>query len=112
MINILNKKNTTLIILVICAMVFSLKTNAQQVTVINHKGTKVDVNNNNVYTATVAPVNPLENDVWFDTANNLTKIFDGTNWIPMGGVNSTFEVVGNDLQITDSNGTLSVPISS
>ncbi|SDX51666.1 hypothetical protein SAMN05444411_106120 [Lutibacter oricola] len=85
---------------------------AQKVTVINQKGTKIDVVNNTVTTSTTAPSNPNTDDIWFDTTNNLTKVFNGTGWDELGGVNTKFEVVGTNLEITDSNGTLSIPISS
>ena len=65
----------------------------------------------NVITNTTAPTTKNIGDVWFDTTTKLTKVFNGTNWIELGGTNTTFEVLGTDLQITDSKGTLSVPLS-
>ncbi len=63
---------------------FTLKINAQKVNVVDHKGTLNIVNNNNVYTSASDPNNPtliaLENDVWFDTLTNKTKIWDGLVW--------------------------------
>ena len=127
---------------------------AQEVRVIDNKGTINTIRNNQVTTATIAPTTPLEGDVWFDTSGtstiskifddvdgwiiidldnvttnatapttknigdvwfdtttNTTKIYNGTTWDELGGTNTTFAVVGNNLQITDSKGTLSVPLS-
>lgn len=53
---------------------------AQQVTVINQKGTKIDVNNNTVITAATPPVSPLIADIWFDSATNISKVYDGAVW--------------------------------
>lgn len=77
-----------------CALVFTfIKTNAQQVRVIDNKGTKQTVNNNSVTTSTTAPINPVENDIWFDNSNPtniLTKIYDAdtTTWIEVPTTNT------------------------
>lgn len=55
---------------------FSFSANAQEVRVIDNKGTIQTVNNNAVTTSTTAPTNPVENDVWFDTTNSQIKIYD------------------------------------
>ena len=83
---------------------------AQKVTVINQKGTKFDVVNNIVTTSATSPTDPQIGDVWFDTTTNLSKIHNGSNWDELGGINTNFEVVGTNLEITDSNGTLSIPL--
>jgi hypothetical protein len=44
--------------------------------VIDNKGTIVMVKNNQVTTAATAPANPLENDIWIDTASNTLKIWE------------------------------------
>jgi len=57
--------------------------NAQEVRIIDNKGSVDIVNNNNVTTGTTAPTNPVENDIWFDTSitPNEIKIWDGTTWL-------------------------------
>jgi hypothetical protein len=54
---------------------------AQEETVIDQKGTLVSVRNTVVTTAATAPSAPLQNDIWFDTTAQVTKIFDGTTWL-------------------------------
>lgn len=63
------------------ALFLQIKANAQEETVIDNKGNIILVRNNMVTTAATAPTSPLENDVWFDTTSNLTKIYDGTVWL-------------------------------
>lgn len=53
---------------------------AQQVKVIDHKGTLKNVTSNKVTTSTTAPTTPIESDIWFDTSTNGTKVWDGTSW--------------------------------
>lgn len=56
---------------------------AQKVTVINQKGTKIDVVNNKVTTLTTSPLNPQVGDIWLDNSfatNIITKVYDGTDW--------------------------------
>ncbi|MCD8453949.1 hypothetical protein LNJ08_06040 [Tenacibaculum finnmarkense genomovar ulcerans] len=67
--------NTYLSVLFFCFLFISFKTNAQEIKLVDNKGTIKTVNNNTVTTGT-APTNPLEGDVWFDTANNEIKIYD------------------------------------
>ncbi len=55
--------------------------NAQEESVINNKGTIIKVRNNVVTTAAAAPTSPLQNDVWFDTTANTTKIYNGSVWL-------------------------------
>lgn len=55
----------------------------QEVRVIDNKGTIHKIRNNQVTTSNIQPIDPLENDVWFDNTdvNNLiTKIWDGNAW--------------------------------
>ena len=51
---------------------------SQVVRVIDNKGTISEVNNNQVTTATTAPISPLENDIWIDTTSNTVKVWEGT----------------------------------
>ncbi|WP_396601209.1 hypothetical protein [Algibacter sp. R77976] len=71
------------IIILTLALIVTLAINAQEVRVIDNKGTLEIIRNNQVTTAAVAPVDPLEGDVWFDTSGttSVTKTFDGTNWV-------------------------------
>ncbi|MBL6663660.1 MAG: hypothetical protein ISP71_06090 [Flavobacteriales bacterium] len=59
---------------------FLFEINAQQVRVIDNKGTLQDVTSNVVTTSATAPTNPVEGDVWFDTTTNISKIYDGSVW--------------------------------
>ncbi|SIS71216.1 hypothetical protein SAMN05421766_103548 [Zobellia uliginosa] len=54
---------------------------AQETMAINHKGTQVSVRNTVVTTAASAPSDPLQNDIWFDTAAEVTKVYNGTIWL-------------------------------
>ena len=67
-----------------CALAFISIANAQEVRVIDNKGTIKTVNNNQVTTGITAPADPiLEGDVWFDTSATptQTKIYDGSSWV-------------------------------
>ena len=57
--------------------------NAQEVRVIDNKGTIKTVKNNKVTTSLTAPTTPLEGDVWFDTSatSAVSKIYDGATWL-------------------------------
>lgn len=54
---------------------------AQEEQVIDNKGTKIVVRNTVVTTSATAPTTPLINDVWFDTNEEVTKIYDGSTWL-------------------------------
>ncbi|RSC92752.1 hypothetical protein [Tenacibaculum singaporense] len=71
-----NIKHIKIFILTFALVLFTFSANAQEVRVIDNKGTIQTVNNNTVTTSTTAPTLPLENDVWFDTTNNQIKIYD------------------------------------
>ena len=67
-----------------CALAFISIANAQEVRVIDNKGTIKMVNNNQVTTDDAQPTDPLEGDVWVDTsaAPNIIKVWDGvSSWI-------------------------------
>jgi len=55
---------------------------AQEVSVINNKGTILNIRNNTVTTSNTSNSNPVENDIWFDTSSSPTtvKIYNGTSW--------------------------------
>lgn len=54
---------------------------AQEFRVIDNKGTIRTVTSNSVTTSATAPTSPVEGDVWFDTTTNISKIYDGSNWL-------------------------------
>ena len=54
---------------------------AQEEVVIDHKGTRVAVRNTVVTTAPTAPGAPIQNDIWFDSSEEVTKIYDGSAWL-------------------------------
>ena len=66
-----------------CALAFISIANAQEVRVIDNKGTIKIANNNQVTTDTTAPTNPLEGDIWASTnlADNNLYVWDGSSWI-------------------------------
>lgn len=73
------------------------KTHAQLINGIDKKGNIINIQNNQVITATTAPVDPLENDIWFDntdTNNVITKVYDGTTWQNIS-TGSTWNTLGN-----------------
>lgn len=69
--------------LIVLLSVACTASHAQEVRVIDNKGTLETIRNNSVTTAIVAPNNPLEGDVWFDTSGptRVTKTYDGTQWV-------------------------------
>ena len=54
---------------------------AQEIRVIDNKGTINNFRNNQLTNSVIEPANPLENDVWFNSL--ITKIWDGTAWKSM-----------------------------
>ena len=66
------------------ALLFSTTIVAQRVSNINHKGTKL-ITGNIVTESATAPVTPapIQGDLWFDTTNSATKVWDGTVWKPL-----------------------------
>lgn len=65
--------------------------NAQEVRVIDNKGTINTVRNNQVTTSNTAPLNPIENDVWFDDSivtNIIAKKWNGSAWVIVGGIST------------------------
>ena len=72
--------------LLLFALAFISIANAQEVRVIDNKGTIKIVNNNQVTTATTAPTDPLEGDIWVPTRGTPTQtkiinVWDGSSWI-------------------------------
>lgn len=104
----MTQKNKHLITLLSTSalMLYSIVINAQEVNVIDNKGTIVKVKNNSVTTNTTAPTNPapVEGDIWFDTTANSIKVYDPD--LPLG---SRWKIITSTLDsnnIYNSNGTL------
>jgi hypothetical protein len=81
MLNYFFKNSNTLFLT--CALAFISIANAQEVRVIDNKGTLKIANNNQVTTSTTAPTEPLEGDIWVNTdlADNNLYVWDGSSWI-------------------------------
>jgi hypothetical protein len=88
--------------------------NAQEVRVIDNKGTIKTIRNNNVYTSATNPNTAstiaLENDLWIDTSTTPStfKVWNNSNqWIPIEFGKSLFSiattVVNPDVSFTPSN---------
>jgi hypothetical protein len=88
--------------------------NAQEVRVIDNKGTITTIRNNNVYTSATNPNTAstiaLENDLWIDTSTTPStfKVWNNSNqWIPIEFGKSLFSiattVVNPDVSFTPSN---------
>lgn len=54
---------------------------AQKFTVINQKGTKIDVVSNTVTISNTEPSIKEVGDVWFDATANVSKIYNGSIWV-------------------------------
>ena len=52
--------------------------------VLTVNGNNWNVTVNDVKVSPTAPVNPTEGVVWYDTTNDILKMYDGTNWNPVG----------------------------
>lgn len=63
--------------------------NAQEVRVIDNKGTMASVRNTRVYTSATPPTSPIQGDVWFDTATNISKIRNDSAWLVIDADNVT-----------------------
>ena len=94
-------------IFLICALSTISLANAQEVRVIDNKGTIETIRNNNVYTSSTDPVTittneVVEGDVWFDNTdpnNIITKIYDGTNWLLVNTKVSLLQDADSDTKI-------------
>ncbi|WP_324024261.1 hypothetical protein QSV08_14430 [Maribacter sp. BPC-D8] len=73
-------------LVVICAMMINFNVVAQIAKAIYKKESVVTVNNNTVTNASAAPINPIQNDVWYytsDSENSIPKIWNGIIWASM-----------------------------
>jgi len=78
------------------------KTVAQEIRVIDNKGTLKTAINNNVTSSSTSPLLPLEGDVWFDNTdvnNIVTKIYDGTSWILVNTKVNKLQDIDGDTKI-------------
>ncbi|AUC84531.1 hypothetical protein CW731_04100 [Polaribacter sp. ALD11] len=82
-------------LLFIVCVNFAQITYAQEIRVIDNKGTLKNVNNNVVTHSNTEPTTPLEGDIWFDTTLAITtiKIRDGNLWRVLRTGRSLFSVV-------------------
>lgn len=71
------------ILLLLFLVFYSNLINAQEIRVIDNKGTKVTVRNNQVSLSNISPIFPIEGDIWFDNSDTnhiITKIYDDATW--------------------------------
>lgn len=81
-------KITSLLTFIGLCLLFQVNSLAQQIKVINQKGTLKTVTSNTVTISNAPPSDPVLSDIWFDTDNNLTKIWDGSNWRAIQAITS------------------------
>lgn len=84
---------------------------AQEVRVIDNKGTKVLVRNTSVSTGTTAPTDPILNDIWFDTSDadhQRVKVWNGSSWVELAftGIPGSIFFAGPDGIPTQDNDAL------
>ena len=103
-----------IIMLFSCSLLLSQHSVAQRATSIDSKGTRVTTGNV-VTEAPTAPTTPtpIQGDVWFDTANNLVKVWDGA-WKTVASTNAadlkddqkinTFQINGDNLELEVEDG--------
>ena len=101
-----------ILFLILCTTCVQL-TYAQEIRVIDNKGTLKKVNNNQVFEQATdpnpaSPATPItvENDIWIDnsTTPNQIKIWDGTTWKLIND-NSTHTGTTGELFFADTDGT-------
>lgn len=76
------QKVTTILLFFILSFSYNIS-KAQEVRVIDNKGTKVTVRNNQVSLSNTNPLFPIEGDIWFDNSDVdhiVTKIYDDATW--------------------------------
>lgn len=99
----MKKNNKHIAILILVLIFISLNINAQEVNVVDNKGTIQTVNNNQVTSSNTQPTTPLQSDIWFDTLNSEVKIYDDAP-IPTGTWRSLSDYYSDN--IYNTNGTL------
>ena len=105
-----NSKKATILLLFFLTLL-STTTYAQRVTTIDSKGTRMTTGNI-ISEGTTAPTNPtpIQGDVWFDTATNLIKTYNGSTWKTVASFDpndlkddqkiDVFTLVGNTLSLS------------
>ena len=75
-----------------CALAFISTANAQEVRVIDNKGTIKKINKVTTDDTEPAAADSLTGDIWFDdsAAPTQTKIYDGGNWVTVGALPSVY----------------------
>lgn len=83
--------------LLLPALFFTLNSLAQEVRIVDNKGTIQKIRNNNVYTSSTDPRlssnDIVENDIWLDTSTtpSTTNVFDDNNqWVTLATGSSTY----------------------
>ena len=78
-------KRNSIFLLLIASLCLLPKGFSQKLVAINHKGTKVPIINNTIFTTDIEPTAANQNDVWYDTSftPRAIKIFDGLTWVSM-----------------------------
>ncbi|MGJ8744580.1 hypothetical protein [Polaribacter sp.] len=67
---------------------------AQEIRVIDNKGTLKTAINNSVTSSAIAPTTPLEGDIWYDTSTSptLIKVYNDGNWVNLSHTGTTGSV--------------------
>ena len=89
---------------IICIFILTSQISwAQEIRVIDNKGTINNFRNNQLTNSVIEPANPLENDVWFNSL--ITKIWDGTAWKSMLSESKSKTLILNNEDGTPVTGT-------
>ena len=97
----MNNPNKIIVLITFCVLFFSLKTNAQEVRVIDNKGTIQTVNNTRVFTGIAnkpSNADAVIGDTYFDQYPNpnSVEIWDGASW----------KVIKNNITHTGTSGSI------
>lgn len=78
-------KRNSVFLLLIVSLCLLPKGFSQKLVAINHKGTKVPIINNTIFTTDIEPTAANQNDVWYDTSftPRAIKIYNGITWVSM-----------------------------
>lgn len=78
-------KRNSIFLLLIASLCLPPKGFSQKLVAINHKGTKVPIINNTIFTTDIEPTTANQNDVWYDTSftPRAIKIYNGLTWVSM-----------------------------
>ena len=98
---------------IICIFILTSQISwAQEIRVIDNKGTINNFRNNQLTNSVIEPANPLENDVWFNSL--ITKIWDGTAWKSMLSESKSKTLILNkeDGNLQTTNARLDLPLTT